>query len=223
MVDAASSLPLRPPLSPTFHLAGATVPFAVELYFDAETDDAVRRLWEALGRRGLNTRGEDASHPHLSLVVSDGHQPERLREELAGLNWAVLSRMRFAGIGYFEDPGVLFLAASPTVELLELQQQTHRIVSVRDPGLVRPFYRPGSWMPHCTLAMPVTPHELPYALEAIGPGMEIVEARITGLGMWSLADHEPWKLELDGIEATDPTVRVVDLRDRTPPQRIHTE
>lgn len=196
------------------------MPFAVELYFDEATDVAIRRLWDSLGERDLSTRGEDASHPHLSLVVSDGHQPEHLREDLSNLNWSVLSHMRFRGIGYFKNPGVLYLAASPTVALLELHEQTHHIVNRRDPAQVRPFYRPNSWIPHCTLAMPVIPDQLPRALEAIGPGMETVEARVTGLGMWSLADHEPWKLDID---ATDSTEQVIDVRDPTPSQHLSFE
>ena len=132
------------------------MPFAVELYFDAQTDEAVRRLWEALGKRGLNTRGEDASHPHVSLVVSDGHQPEQLRECLP-TSIGRCCRRALRRDRLLRRPRRALPSQPP---ILELQQQTHSM-SVRDPGQVRPFYRPGSWMPHCTLAMPITPTSFP--------------------------------------------------------------
>lgn len=195
------------------------MPFAVELYFDRETDEAIRGLWGALDTSGSPGHGEDTAHPHVSLVVSDGHQPGRLREDLAKLDWASLRTLRFGAIGYFADPGVLYLAANPSVPLLNLQQDTYDIVARRDPAQVRSYYRPGNWTPHCTLAMPLQPHQLPHAIEAIGGGMDTIHARITGVGMWSLGDHQPWKLDLDGPAPTGCTEQVVDLRDRDPSAR----
>lgn len=197
------------------------MPFAVELYFDRETDEAIRKLWAVLDDGGSPGRCDDATHPHVSLVVSDGHQPARLREDLALLDWSPLRTLRFGAIGYFADPGVLYLAANPSVPLLQLQQQTYDIVTRRDPSQVRPYYRPGAWTPHCTLAMPLKPQQLPGALEAIGGGMDTLYAQITGVGMWSLGDHQPWKLDIGGPPPEPCQPQAVDLRSATPSARVN--
>lgn len=176
---------------------GGRVAFAVELYFDHDTDQHIRTLWSKLGHQAKRT-GEDTASPHVSLVVSDGNNTAPLRDDLAGLDWPLLRSLRFDALGYFEDPGVLYLAPNPSVPMLELQHQAYEVVERHNPGEVRPYYRPGAWMPHCTLAMPVAPAQLPGVAEVLGDGAEMIDARITAVGLWSFADHRPWRFDLDG-------------------------
>jgi hypothetical protein len=70
----------------------------------------------------------------------------------------------FGSVGIFlGERSVLFLAPVVTEPLLAL----HRRVDEHIQGLALPMfelYRPGRWVPHCTLAMDLAPPELEVAL-----------------------------------------------------------
>jgi 2'-5' RNA ligase len=64
-----------------------------------------------------------------------------------------LPRLTLSSVGAFLAPvPVLFLGVTATRELLELNAAVHARLD-RAGIAVRPIYRPGSFVPHCTLAM----------------------------------------------------------------------
>ncbi|MES2462625.1 MAG: 2'-5' RNA ligase family protein [Armatimonadota bacterium] len=126
--------------------------FAVELFFDAATEAALRRLIDT-------TAGRDSSsssyRPHVSLGGSKRlrdapsliHALETLASEQAGAFPVTL-----AHLGLFPgDEGVIFYGVTVTTPLLLLQRRFHALFT---PLAIdwSPFYQPGSWVPHCTLA-----------------------------------------------------------------------
>jgi 2'-5' RNA ligase len=58
-------------------------------------------------------------------------------------------------------PLVLWAEPEPTEMLFEIHRQVHAAI---DPTLCRPHYRPGNWIPHCTLAMRTLPDRTADAL-----------------------------------------------------------
>lgn len=94
--------------------------------------------------------------PHLTLAIYD----EISREELfAGFDAAIgcldsLS-VRFTSLGYFNTPYGIILWAAPEAPQAVLNAHT-KIHSTVDPNLCRPNYRPGAWVPHCSLATSIS-------------------------------------------------------------------
>lgn len=141
--------------------------FAVEVYFDQQTERRIRRLWQELADRNVcSVLPAIGSRPHLSLAVYDHVDPEEVRPALAEL--AALQaplQVDLTSVGTF--PGaecVVFVAPDATPELLDL----HRRVCARlaEFGLrTHEYYRPGRWVPHCTIAMELEPAQVPRALE----------------------------------------------------------
>ena len=84
---------------------------------------------------------------------------------LDGLAATPLPRLTLSSLGAFVAPEVvLFLGVTPTRELLALNVAVHARLD-RAGVSVRPIYRPGSYVPHCTLAM--RPGSLDRALRAM--------------------------------------------------------
>jgi 2'-5' RNA ligase len=135
-----------------------TVPYAVELRFDADLAERVRGLWRALEEVGAGSFGPGgAPVPHLSLAVYDDEDEvdeaaaSDLVAELAARGAPI--DIAFASLGVFPtEESVLFLAPVITPALLDLHAAYHGMAH-RLGATCRPYYLPGRWVPHCTLSM----------------------------------------------------------------------
>src|SRR5262249_45923089 len=93
--------------------------------------------------------------PHVTLAVYDTIEEDRLRDALH----RVFAKeppmsLRFTRLSRFETPGLVFFAAPERCEpLWRAHAAVHAVI---DPSSCDPHYRPGNWVPHCTLATRVT-------------------------------------------------------------------
>lgn len=155
------------------------VAYAIELFFDEQADTAVRRLWHRLAASGLpslETLGHGRHRPHVSLTVLETAPPP------AVVDVRRLPALRFSTLGTFDGGGgVLFLAPVVTAPLLAVHARLDDVL--REQGIVRwPHYLPGSWVPHCTLAMNLTPAELSAAAGLLA-GFRQIRADVTEVGI----------------------------------------
>ena len=142
------------------------MPFAVELFLDAAADAAVRAIWRALADAGvLRTMLDIGSHPHVSLADSEDLDAERFRPVLEAFARETRPlECSLASVGVFPtDEGVVFLAPVVTRQLLALHRAFHARCSAFG-AEASAYYRPGNWVPHCTLAMGVAPAAVPEAV-----------------------------------------------------------
>lgn len=135
------------------------------LHFDAHSELRVRQAWAALDARGVPSAAatyDPDYRPHVTLAIVDTPDPEALAARLdphvpdvAGMP------LTMTGLGFFlTGRAPAYLAVAPTRRLLELHEDLHHVVDrslAQESGTAVswPYYRPGSWMPHCTLAMDV--------------------------------------------------------------------
>jgi len=158
---------------------------ALELYFDANADEAVREIWRAMDSPLIDA----GARPHVSLAVAEWCDCEPLRQALD------LSRIHnlaitFESIGAFHDPEqpVVYLAARKSPPLAALQHEVwhHFVIRARNP---RPMYSPPHWLPHCTLTYGI---ENVDALIARCSSVRLpIEARVVEIG---LVDVTPSKV-----------------------------
>lgn len=147
--DVAPSLPTAPTAKPDA--------FAVVLYFDDFTEHRVRQAWESLDRSGVPSAGEtyeEGYRPHITLAILSTPHPEqaaaRLRAPLSNVSGLPVS---LTALGFFlTDKAPAFLSVAPTSRLLRLHDDVHSALGAMETWS---YYRPGNWMPHCTLAMDV--------------------------------------------------------------------
>ncbi|MFC0003763.1 2'-5' RNA ligase family protein [Micromonospora siamensis] len=159
---------------------------ALELYLDTDATRRIRVLWDALeseGVQSLRSLLEQRHRPHVSLAVASRFDPDRVTEALAGLPVAPPLRLTFQYAGQFVGR-VLWLGATPTAELLDHHARVHeRLTRAGIAGFEH--YRPGHWVPHCTLSMRV-PNALMSA--AVRRCLEMLPLQATVVGA-ALADH----------------------------------
>ncbi|WP_412540104.1 2'-5' RNA ligase family protein [Longispora sp. K20-0274] len=159
---------------------------AVELYLDPVAERRIRALWDALEEAGVPTL-RDLTHgkhrPHVSLFGADRLDGPAVAAALAGLDAAPPLRVRLDHLGQFVGR-VLWLGPVPTPELIGHHAAVHARLSAA--GIVgNDNYRPGSWVPHCTLSMRAPRAAMPAALHRCLDVLPI-EARVSGA---AVADH----------------------------------
>jgi GNAT superfamily N-acetyltransferase/2'-5' RNA ligase len=141
--------------------------FAIELYFDPETECAVREVRSALAGEGVRAvLDELGDRPHISLAVISQLDERALEPHLRQFAAAMTPfPITFDAVSSFPTgEGVLFLAPAASEELLRAHAALHRVLAELAIESL-PYYTPAQWIPHCTVAQDVEAHMMPHTLE----------------------------------------------------------
>jgi 2'-5' RNA ligase len=159
--------------------------FAAILYFDSETERILNGLESDLQSQGIQSFPRAIrTRPHITLAGFEPPLPSRLIEALkvfASQNPAQPVHLAAAG-AFPSDQGVVFLSPVVTSSLLELHARFHTLLS--NFSLQRnPYYLPGAWMPHCTIAAELHPDHLPQVLQACQTAGVYRSGKLVELGL----------------------------------------
>jgi 2'-5' RNA ligase len=126
--------------------------YAVSLKCIDDTALPVRELWRQAGRFEAVPSMEALHYPpHITLGIYRDITLDRLIPALhAVLDGTAALPIEFSDIGHFRnDDLVLWLRPADADRLHELHDALHHHI---DPALCHEHYRPGAWIPHCTIA-----------------------------------------------------------------------
>ena len=141
--------------------------YAIELNLSTESAARIVKLWEALASESISSTMLDVgAQPHISLAVFEELDPAALRESLHRFarETPPLSVV-LSSTGVFPTAeGVVFLAPVVTQGLLEVHRRLHGLLEDKGIECVE-YYRPGRWVPHCTVAMEVDSSKIGAAIE----------------------------------------------------------
>jgi 2'-5' RNA ligase len=130
--------------------------FAVTVSASNASAEPIRRLWSGLSGFEPNpSMSALAYDPHITLGIYDNHAPGVALEQALRAVFVNTPEItvRFDKTDCFVgDLLVLWAVPCPRADLLSAHDRLHRLV---DPSRCHPHYRPGSWVPHCTLATQV--------------------------------------------------------------------
>ncbi|KWX25120.1 hypothetical protein AFM11_06785 [Mycolicibacterium wolinskyi] len=155
---------------------------SVELVFDADTEAAVRHIWDGLRDAGIPSQAP-SGRPHATLTVA---------QHIDAAADAVLRPLtdRFpipcqlgATLIFGRSAGVLARLLVPSPALLDVQAEVYRACLPLVSPAALPHTEPGQWTPHVTLARRVAPAKLAAALRIAGRPAEIV-GTVVGLRHW---------------------------------------
>ena len=155
---------------------------SVELVFDADTEAAVRHIWDELRAAGIPSQAP-ASRPHATLTVA-----ERIDPEVDTLLRPLIARFPMpcrigAPVVFGRAKAVLARLLVPTTELLDVHAEVHRLCLPHlQPGPMANAL-PGQWTAHVTVARRVMPNQLGRAARIAGKPTEI-RGTVTGLRRW---------------------------------------
>jgi 2'-5' RNA ligase len=157
---------------------------ALEMYFDDVADAAVRELWQRLtdaGLPSLATRTHRRHRPHVSLAVAESLADADLAPLRSVLS-AHQPTLQLYVLGTFPGRGgALFLGVQVTAELLAFHAQVHAALGGQ-PIEHWPYYQPGNWVPHCTLAEGLDQAEAGSAFGLLA-GYEPIAAMVLAAGI----------------------------------------
>ncbi|WP_229067797.1 2'-5' RNA ligase family protein [Actinoplanes sp. DH11] len=164
---------------------------ALELYLDTDATRRIRTLWRALDAEGIPSLGSlhQRHRPHISLAAAHKIDAEAAAQALDDLRPSAPLTVEMDFVGQFVGR-VLWLGVTATAELLTHHRDVHDRLT-REGIDVWDHYRPGRWVPHCTISLRV-PN--PMIAPAIRRCLEMLplRAEITGA---AIADHanDIWK------------------------------
>ena len=147
------------------------MPFAIQLFVDPVNDSIVRSLWEEIARAGLFAMRDSGNRPHVSLVIYR-ELDVALCANLLDVFTATHApfALTIASLGIFhEGQIVVFLAPVASAALLDLHKEVHALLQGTG-AFPAPYYLPGRWTPHCSLATRV-PADLISQVVDIGLGV----------------------------------------------------
>lgn len=141
---------------------------AVCLLFDRRSERAVRALWDRIEEQGVgslrsHTHGRHV--PHVSYAVLRKWDQAAVDDALAGLNGGEPVDLSFDGVGLFRR-GRTWLLAGVSADFVVRQERVVEAVTAAGADLHK-HYRPGVWLPHCSLAPRATLAQLPGVVAAV--------------------------------------------------------
>lgn len=161
--------------------------YAIEVYFDRETEQKIFALWQHLREANYPCTMLQANYrPHVSLMVSEGIKRAKLESALH--EWSSTQSpisLTFSTVTTFPgDGGVVFLKVDASAFLRQWQQSTWENFShlLEEP---RSYYEPNVWVPHCTIterveigereALIAYCQQLPWPRQGLGGAVGIAE------------------------------------------------
>ncbi len=128
--------------------------YSIELYFDLQFEDKIRRLWNDLAESGVpSILHQIGSRPHLSLAVLE-NIPEVQVSNLLGKFIQKYSEFSIEFPAIALIPGeqkTVFLAPTTNLILLEMQQTLYHLLK-KSSFFPLERYEPNKWLPHCSIS-----------------------------------------------------------------------
>lgn len=128
--------------------------YAIELYFDAATEQALDELTRRVADEGISTSFLAwQSRPHLTLACLD-----EVDESACIARLTDFARMypplpaHIGSLGMFPDTQTIFAAPIMTQAMYAFHARLHACLQGFDTAAYA-WYTPDRWVPHCTLAL----------------------------------------------------------------------
>ncbi|TFV60904.1 2'-5' RNA ligase family protein [Mycobacterium sp. PS03-16] len=141
---------------------------AVCLLFDRRSDAAIRAIWDRLEDIGVPTLRSHTHRrhvPHVSFAVLRQWNQDAVHEALDRLPGHDAVALHFDGVGLFRR-GRVWLVAGVRAEFVARQERVVDAVTATGADLHK-HYRPGVWIPHCSVATRATLEQLPAVAAAL--------------------------------------------------------
>lgn len=169
-----------------------SMPCVVGLTLDREAANVVT----ALSTKVLDVAEAKGVHvsstpPHITLAIAeyaDERSVGRLIDQVASESAPL--QVTFDSIGVFSGPDyVLYLAPVVTHDLLSFHTKLHRELEPYSKDQ-SPYYLPGRWVPHCTIASEISQTALPSMVAACVDVKLPLVARLTDIALVKTINDE---------------------------------
>ena len=128
--------------------------YAIELYFDSETEEKLLDLSRRVAEAGLSTKFlEWMTRPHLTLACFSDVDEARCAGQLERFAASRAPLPAYIGsVGMFNDTRTIFASPIMNEGMYRFHRELHEALKDFDTTGWE-WYLPGRWVPHCTLAL----------------------------------------------------------------------
>lgn len=128
--------------------------YAIELYFDPETEEKLMALSQRIADENISTRFlEWRTRPHLTLACFNDVDEAACIQRLKDFADTHASMPAWLGsVGMFNDSKTIFASPIMTSTMYQFQRELHECMQGFDTKGWE-WYCPDRWVPHCTLAL----------------------------------------------------------------------
>lgn len=128
--------------------------YAIEMYFDKETENEIMRLAQKVADNNLSTKFlEWKTRPHITMAVFNDVDESKCIELLNNFAKGVKAIPAFLdSVAMFNDTKTVFLNPTMTKSMFELHSDLHEKLKEFDTQGWE-WYLPDGWVPHCTIAL----------------------------------------------------------------------
>ncbi len=128
--------------------------YAIELYYDKETEQKLLDLANRVAEEKLSTKFlEWKTRPHLTLACFNDVDEAKCMEQLKWFAQTHQSMPAHIGsVGMFNDTRTIFASPVMNDSMYQFQRELHECLKDFDTTGWE-WYCPNSWVPHCTLAL----------------------------------------------------------------------
>ena len=128
--------------------------YAIELYFDQETEEKLFSLAQRVANENLSTKFlEWKTRPHLTLACFNDVDEEKCIEQLRKfVQSQKVIPANIDSVGMFNDTKTIFASPVMNRNMYQLQAELHECLGDFDTTGWE-WYCPDHWVPHCTLAL----------------------------------------------------------------------
>ena len=161
--------------------------YAVVAVFNPELEKAIIGVWDELKEKGISAYASQVRdrRPHITLGDVQQLDPVRFSEDFVRYYRDHKPiEVRLASIGSFIRTGILYYSPVLSEELTALHRDFHKQFLPPD-GNESSLYRPGRWIPHCTIANRLSTDEQLKAFQLV-KDREIPQGTIAGLSLLDL-------------------------------------
>ena len=160
--------------------------YAIVLFFDLPSCQRIEDLQKGISQAaGLPAPGNDRPRPHITLAVFDTlANIEPANRVIKNFSHAVFPfEIKLESVGWFPmEDGVMFLGPVVTRQLLDVHESLHRLLNGE--GLISvSYYRPGKWVPHCTISSGLPRHAASMVLNEILQSKVFVSVALIEVGL----------------------------------------
>lgn len=157
--------------------------YAVEMYFDKESENKIWKYIEKIKDSGLGKRYYDwGVKPHVSLGIFndiDEDRADEVLEEFAKSHKVIPAYL--GSVGIFPDSGAIYLAPIVREDLINLNKDLLDAMKELDPNPER-WYSPGVWIPHCAVALELDRDNLAKAADIVIHDFEKLAGEFVSFG-----------------------------------------
>ncbi len=128
--------------------------YAIELYFDKETENKLWEIPNAIKEAGFSTKYHEwGTRPHITLACfSDVDEKDAAQRLYAFAEQQSVMPAYLGSLAMFTDTKVIFAAPVMREEMYAMQKGLHNAMEGFDTKGWE-WYLPGRWVPHCALAL----------------------------------------------------------------------